>query len=327
MNETKKLDSPEPDLISIYCFEENGRRQFPDKNSEDAALKEFKDRLEIKGIADDDHRDVLLNFILNYHKVISRYEELRTKEIRWRGVFTGLSLFLLFAIPFLIFKISNNDGVVPQLTAVLTGILAVHKSFSSWLDKRIVVGNFWKAESDLKTKLYSFEDKWKGKSTEALSEKEPDKFKLKIDFLKEASAAIAEARAIVQDEQTKFFAAVTYPSIDIGQMLKDSGETAKGLVSAHASPELEQQNKRSLEIETLKSKVVQLKKEVEDWKRIVEEKRQQLLTTPAEPKETADAIKLAITSQEAKRLQAEGDLVIAEGQLAALQSNAVRRSS
>jgi hypothetical protein len=82
-------------------------------------------------------------------------------------------------------------------------------------------------------------------------------------------------------------------------MLKDTGETAKGLVSSHVSPELERQNKRSLEIETIKSKVVQLKTAVEDWKRIVEEKRQQLVTTPAEPKETADAIKLAITSQEA----------------------------
>ncbi len=136
-------------------------------------------------------------------------------------------------------------------------------------------------------------------SIQAIEVLSDNKFKLKIDFLKEAKIAITDACAIVQDEQTKFFAAVTYPSIDIGQMLKDTGETAKGLVSSHVSPELERQNKRSLEIETIKSKVVQLKTAVEDWKRIVEEKRQQLVTTPAEPKETADAIKLAITSQEA----------------------------
>jgi hypothetical protein len=96
---------------------------------------------------------------------------------------------------------------------MLTGLLAVHKSLSSWLDKRKVIGNFWKAESDLKTNLYAFEDKWKKHAVDVSIENGVTINKLKEEFLKELRAATLVARAILQDEQSKFFEAVTYPAI------------------------------------------------------------------------------------------------------------------
>lgn len=79
--------------------------------------------------------------------------------------------------------------------------------------------------------------------------------------------------------------------------------------------ELEQLKKRNQEIEAAKRKVAQLKKEIEQWTILIDQKRKQLADNPTMPKEAADAIKSAITAQEAKRILAEGELVIAEGQL------------
>lgn len=314
--------------LAIYNFEGKGRRQFPDVSSENEALKEFKLQLAIPDdvVLAKDHRDLLLNFILNFHKVISRYQLLCAKETLMRRVFTGLSLVLLVAIPFLIFMVSKGSGneanIASQVTAVLTGLIAVQKSISSWLDKRKIVGNFWKAESELKTKLYAFEDKWKGQAFETVTGAVSNT--LKDSFLMEAKAAIAESRAIVQEEQSKFFETEIYPAIDLGDLLKTAGGTTKDLETAHAaptpkeSPEVERLKKRSQDIESAKRKVAQLKTEIEQWKILITQKRKQLADDPTMPKETAEAIKSAITAQETKKLAAEGDLVIAAGQLAAL---------
>lgn len=159
---------------SIYSFENKGRRKFSDEQSEDVAMDEFAKRLGFEGgnyKEKREHRDILLDFILNYHKVISRYQELQAREAKLRKKFTVVSLALLFIIPLLILAMGvvfpgDKGSITAQVTAVLTGLLAVHKSLSSWMDKRKVIGNFWKAESDLKTRLYSFEDKWKGKAME-----------------------------------------------------------------------------------------------------------------------------------------------------------------
>jgi hypothetical protein len=307
--------TPAPQQASaIYNFEGEGRRQFPDANSENDALKVFKTRLRIPDDVElaDDHRDLLLNFILNFHKVISRYQLLRDKETKMRRWFTGLSLALLFATPLLIFKLTGNEAnIASQVTAVLTGLIAVQKSISTWLDKRKIVGNFWKAESELKTKLYTFEDKWKGLAFETVTVGGANKKTLKDSFLIEVRAAIADSRAIVQEEQSKFFEAEINPSIDLGDLLKTAGTSAVDIVTAHSAPPRQ-------DIEAAQRKVAQLKAEIEQWKTLIAQKHKQLADDPTMAKETADAIKNAITVQETKKLTAEGDLVNAEGQLAAL---------
>ncbi|HEX8874319.1 MAG TPA: hypothetical protein VF780_06785, partial [Nitrosospira sp.] len=265
----------------------------------------------------------LVNFILSYHKTISRYNELRDRENRWRILFTGISLILLMAIPLIIFHIgeasAGTGNITAQVTALLTGLMAVHKSLSSWLDKRKVIGNFWKAESDLKTKLYAFEDKWKDKATQDAAGNPGAAHTLKDDFLSEARTAIVEARAIVQDEQSKFFDTLIYPSIDLGEMLKDTGDRAKALVSANISPELEQRNKQRQAKEALEAKIAEqrskiagLEMEIAQRKQLIEEKHAAI---PGAPADDAEALKSEIASHRAKIRQAEDDLVIAKGQL------------
>lgn len=313
---------------NIYSFENQGRRKFSDPKSEEAAVKEFATRLKLTDNSYKKHQDILLEFILNHHKVISRYNELKDREMRLRKQFTVVSLVLLFAIPLLIFAIGawlpgDKGSVTAQVTAMLTGLLGVHRSLSSWMDKRKIIGNFWKAESDLKTKLYAFEDKWRDKAMQTATENGRTINKLKDDFLNDARAAIADARAIVQDEQSKFFDAVTYPTIDLGEMLKDAGDRARALVSAHAPPELEQQEKRRQATEALeakiaeqKEKIVRFEAEIEQRRQAVKNKREAMTGAPTDE---AASLKLEITAYQTKMRQAEDDLIIAKSQLEALQ--------
>ncbi|MCE7914783.1 MAG: hypothetical protein DYH15_08880 [Nitrosomonas sp. PRO4] len=302
---------------SIYSFENEGRRKFINRESEDAALEEFAHRLEFTASDFREHRDVLLNFILNHHKLIFRYDELQNRETKWRYIFIFISLMLLCVIPGVIFIIStNNSNYLAQATAILTGLLAVHKSLSSWLDKRKIIGNFWKAKSDLKTKLYAFEDKWKGQATQTVTENEIVKNKLKNDFLQEARSAIIEARAIVQDEQSKFFDAVTYPSIDLVEVLKDAGSNAKTLVSAHQSPELEQRVKQRQIME----KIASLEAEIEQRQNLINNKYQILRSAS---QDEANALTIEVTNHQGKKRQAEDELIITKGQLEAMRRNKI----
>ena len=337
---------------SIYGFEKDGRRQFADEGEEDAALREFCGRLEIPdlvtaGLAAED-RKVLLNFILNHHKVISRYQQLRRRERLWRALFTALSLLLLGGLPYLIFlvgsggKQSTPELITTQLTALITGLVAVYKSLSSWLDKRKVVGNFRKAEADIKSKLYAFEDKWRGKAVQASNGQgdeaaaarrsvtvdmtRPDGVRadgLKSDFLKEARTAIIEARQIVEEEETKYFDAVTYPAIDLTGMLRETGESARGLVTHQLPFDLEQKRKareaKALlddRISEQAATIVRLEAELNARKELIERERMALAS--GSPEEVA-ALKTEIDDQGAKVRRLEEELLIAKSQAAALQ--------
>lgn len=233
--------------MSIYDFENKSRRKFPNEKSENLALEEFAQRLGIENNLykeNKEYRDILIKFILNYHILIQSYDALISREQKWRFVFAFMSLSFLCLIPILVYAgpYFLKESVVPylkfyiplpssvdpfaQITTILTGLLTVQKFLSSWLDKRKIIGSFKKARSDLKTKLYTFEDKWRGQATDAI-----DNSKLKNEFLQEARIAIREAQTIVEEEQSQYFEAITNPSIDIGAMLIEARKSAKTTIS------------------------------------------------------------------------------------------------
>lgn len=151
---------------SIYDFEGGGRRKLSEEEV-DSALEEFGNKLgfEISDILE--YKDDLVEYIINHHKLISRYQELRRNEQMKRSGFVLSSFFLLIFIPVGFSVWSKNDPKNAELImAALTSLLAIQKSMSSWLDKRKVIGGFWKAESDIKSLLYEFEGKWENKAHE-----------------------------------------------------------------------------------------------------------------------------------------------------------------
>ncbi|WP_297326176.1 hypothetical protein [Nitrosomonas sp.] len=259
--------------MSIYDFEYKSRRKFLDHYSENKALKEFAERLGFENSNYQEHRDILLNFILNYHKLIHRYEELISVEQWKQNFYTGISLFLLFSIPILLYvapsllkNYAPNGDLLAQIAAILTGLLTVQKSLSSWLDKRKIVGNFRKAQSALKAKLYAFEDKWRGQVLLAVTENEKEINKLKDDFLQEVRIAIREAQAIVEEEQNLYFDTITSQSIDLGAMLIEARQSAKNAVGVLIPSQTENQQ---LALIQKRRTVVQLEAEIREWENLV----------------------------------------------------------
>lgn len=295
--------------MNIYDFENKGRRKFPDIESENKALSEFAQRLELQLSDFNQNRELLLNFILNHHKIIQRYMELICDEKSKQNSFRYISLFLLFLIPILIylgpivFNGSSNIDFPAQIATMLTGLLTIQKSLSSWLDKRKIVGNFQKAQSDLKSKLYAFEDKWRGQA------KELNTNKLKVDFLQEIRLAIREAQMIVEEEQNLYYEAITNPSIDIGAILADARKSTVANVGDLIPSQSESKKQALLE---KKKSIIVLENEISLRKSLIAEKR--LNISP----ENKDSLEAEITTENKKILQLEDALIKAKSELEAL---------
>jgi hypothetical protein len=146
---------------------------------------------------------------------------------------------------------------------------------------------------------------------------------LEDDFLKEARAAIAEARQIVDEEETKYFDAVTYPAIDLTGMLRETGEGARGLVTDHLPFDVEQKRKEREATALLDGRIaeqaetiVRLEAELDARKQLIERARIAVASAPAE--EVA-ALETDIGDQREKVKRLEDELLIAKSQAAALR--------
>jgi hypothetical protein len=306
--------------MGIYNFETGkNRRAFYNEKLENDALDEFAERLKFGKSNFREHRELLLNFILNYHKLIDRYDVLICWEETKRNWCIAGSLLLLFLIPILLYvapdvlertlNISNKSDSLAQIAALLTGLLTIQKALSTWLDKRKIIGSFRKARSDLKTKLYTFEDKWTGQATETIEENGTETEKLKNDFLQEARIAIREAQKIVEEEQSQYFEAITSQSIDIGTILAEARKSAVSNVGDLIPSQSE--NKKQALLEKKKAVLV-LESEISLRKNLIEQKKSNITD------ENRAGFEAEITAHAKKILDREDELIKAKSELEAL---------
>jgi hypothetical protein len=215
-----------------YDFEKIRANKFSYRPKKKASIyfEKFTDRLSLTEAECCKYKPELSNYILEYHLNIFWYNEKLKIEKQRRILFTILSFVLLIAIPFIPLCISFLDkniantqvlsSIPSQITAILTGLLGVQKALSSWLDKRKLVGHFWKASADLKEALYSFENKWKEKDVSELAD----------SFVEDIESGIQAARTIIRKERETFFQMYSLPSVDVMGQLKTAGDSAKNIV-------------------------------------------------------------------------------------------------
>ncbi|MCK4465081.1 MAG: hypothetical protein KAU83_05160 [Bacteroidales bacterium] len=255
---------------NTYIFEKKSRKRSRSKKEAQTELAKFANRLDLKESHYTGHKDELLEYVMEHHLNIDWYEERLKKERNYRYIFTTISLALLLLIPIGILYLTQLPGisgssVAAQITAVLTGLLAVHRSLSSWFSKRQLMGHFWKASADLKESLYSFEERWRGNAV-------TENNKLKDDFVKGVYNGIDYARKIVKEEKINFFKLHSLPSIDLGRTLKEATADAKSLFTTHISPDLEREQAR----ETLEMNILKLEKEINGLDILINEKKELL---------------------------------------------------
>lgn len=167
---------------------------------------------------------------------VNKIQDERALIIRY-VIFTGI---LAVAIPIVTFVMPlpfmNAEkaisgvayaAIIPaQITAVLTGLFALHKIVTLWIFRRNSIHAFWKASCQLKSLLYSFEDKWKGNLGDGPS----------LEFLRELRESRKEAETIIEQEEGSFFQSYDKTSVDLQGLIKSASNDATAVAGSIADP-------------------------------------------------------------------------------------------
>jgi len=201
-------------------------------------------RLELPPVADlsEEVQELLLKYTIACHLNISWYQRQREREQRRYRLFVVLAVAVVAATPALVFFLSTrlDSSQTPLITALLAGIFGTLKCLGAILEHRRLVGLFWKAESDLKTDLYAFEDRWRGKlhvdRSRSNQGQEPGEHDINKDFLLDLKLCVRNAERIRREEQDRFFARFDQVPFDVTQILSSSARAARDAPKTFSSP-------------------------------------------------------------------------------------------
>jgi hypothetical protein len=150
-----------------YSFETRPTRQ-----TEEAARQMLRTFLLRLGLGDTDQarlgpgdRKALLTFTTVCHLNVHWYDRQRKREQHWYRGFALFTALVLIGTPLAIFWAHHLDAQAQtaQVGVIIAGVLGAHRMLSTMFEKRNLVRHFWRAQADLKTLLYSFEDTWRGR--------------------------------------------------------------------------------------------------------------------------------------------------------------------
>jgi hypothetical protein len=304
-----------------YSFEDLVRKQTV-RTPEDAthALTVFATRLGLPEIAT--LREALLeplrNYVMEVHLNIDWYVRRLERERRLQLMFTGFSVVLLIGIPPLIALLSQigKDTVhtAAVITAMITGILAIHKTLAAWLDKRQLFGHFWRTSAELKEVLYSFEQTW--------AQKAVDGQMVQPEFLLAIQTDVARARQIVRAERQGFYEIYQSPAFDVFQRLNDALGGGQLLSQQFRMPSLEQRavqeqsaSQRKQGAEAARRRKLELEAEIQGLQRLAQEQQHVLAGADASARPRLEQnIELLLQGID----QGRRDLIKVEAELVAL---------
>lgn len=307
-----------------YKFEEMVRKQTV-RTPEDAeqALATFATRLAIPETmaAREELIDVLRHYVIEVHLNIDWYVRRLERERRLQLMFTAFSVVLLIGIPPLIALLSKIDrdtaSTAAVITAMITGILAIHKTLAAWLDKRQLFGHFWRTSAELKEVLYSFEQTWADKAVQGGV--------APLEFLQAVQTDIARARQIVRAERQGFYDIYQSPAFDVFQRLNDALGQGQMLSQQLRLPSMDQRaareqsaTQRKQGAEAARRRKLELEAEIQGLQRLVEAQKQELTR--------ADEVARARMEQNIELLhqgvdQARREMVKVEAELVALSKS------
>ncbi|SPP92813.1 hypothetical protein [Bradyrhizobium vignae] len=121
-------------------------------------------------------------------------------------------------------------SLVAQLTAVLTGILALQKTISAWYSQQQNYAGWYKCAADLKELYYSLLKAWTGKVEGR-----------EIEFAAWLETSSAEARKLLNTERLDYYTRLALPTFDVLDMLTASKSNVASLVTSLLPAEKETQ--------------------------------------------------------------------------------------
>ena len=162
-----------------YSFED---KRFSHRNETRSteALKAFVNRLGLSQEAKAALQHILLDYVTDVHLRITWYSRKIKQDRFLRNLYISLTILLIGVLPILLILVTDifsSNTQIAQVSALLSGLLGIHKGFASWLEQRRVISGFWKAKADIKEALYELEDKHKKASDSSWEEREVEDLK------------------------------------------------------------------------------------------------------------------------------------------------------
>jgi hypothetical protein len=280
-----------------YDFERNSVSTVRRKADAEGDVNAMKVRLQLDDATFSGLEEKLTEFVIQCQRNILWYMNKVKAETDVRRRFFWFTVGLVVAIPIVSVLLSTLGGkngdssvVTAQFTALLAGVIGVHRAMVSYLESRIGRALFWQASSDLKQQLYALEGKWRGKVKQGMH-----------DFETDLKVATTKCREILEAEQKAFFAKEAYPSIDLAGTLKsalgDAATTVKGLVVPGSEVEKQRRD--------LKNTLMEKTTICEKLGEMLEERRRELAAfhgSDAEKKKLEEAITRVMAELETARI-------------------------
>lgn len=182
-------------------------------------------------------RDLRLidEYVQTLHQNADWYNHKVFKELWKQRMFLGVSIVLLFAIPVAIAwgipwlmedkAVESQASVVAaQIVALLSGVIGLQRSFGAWLANRRLLGQRWRARTNLINLIYEIDNEYRYKFQDAVENAE--RTKTKNALMRDLRAAIKSARIICDEETQLFFDRYTLPQIDLGNSLLSANTVA-----------------------------------------------------------------------------------------------------
>ncbi len=243
--------------INAYDFEQASAKAFRGGSKAEQDCQKMISRLNLKDEMNGPIGTLgplFKEYVTEIQRNIVWYQSKLWRERLKRAWYIIFSFALLITVPIFVvfipelvqrFVATGNDptvqnvtaqNVTAQLTAVLTSLLALHRTVSTWLDKRKVAGRWAQTSAQLKELVWSFHREWDPRDITPAVKGELEK-RLRDD--------IAKARKLTSDEQVFFFENMSYPNIDIASVLKSSRAAAEQIVTDNASAEIKRMDEQA----------------------------------------------------------------------------------
>jgi hypothetical protein len=169
--------------------------------------------------------EFLLEVVLGAAWYQNRYRGARRKVLGYIALNCLLVVIVpigIIALGFLAKFLQLQTGAVAgQITGVLTGILALQKTLSTWYASQQRYAAWYKSASDLKTIYFAFIQTWSGKT--ATNE---------VAFELALANGSSAARQIISAEQLDYYQKLALPSFDILDMLTSTRSTVSTFVTS-----------------------------------------------------------------------------------------------
>jgi hypothetical protein len=200
------MSSTEPEKNTLYTFEVFEDKRFRGGSKLDAAYQTVLRRLRISPPPALDVARALRTYAAQFPLNIRWYDDAVKHEQKKRVALICVVITVAVSaiggmLGLAVLSGSRGTVLTAQLGALISGVLLCLQLLTSVTDFKARFAVFWKARSELKEALYTFEDKWKGRVED----------KTLAEFQKDLREELAKARMIGAQEQEAFFATLKSP--------------------------------------------------------------------------------------------------------------------